>query len=136
MSQSPVVELLDDHGAAMLDIADRLFDAILAGDIDALRGIYAPDAVIWHNTDGVEERLEQHLRVAGWMSKIIPDLRFEEVRRIATPAGFVAQHVVRGRAPSGREAHIPWCAVGTVVNGRITRLDEYLDWRHISMLMR
>jgi ketosteroid isomerase-like protein len=128
--------VLDDHAEAMLALADRLFAAVLAGDIDALRAIYAPEAVIWHNTDGVEERVEEHLRVAAWMAKIISDLRFDDVRRVATSEGFVAQHIVRGRTPSGREANIPWCAVGTVVDGRITRLDEYLDWRHISMLMR
>ena len=36
-----------------LDVAERLFKAIEAADIDAVREIYAPDAEIWHNTDGL-----------------------------------------------------------------------------------
>ena len=39
----------------MNDIADQLFAAIEAGDIDAVRDLYAPDAVIWHNTDETEQ---------------------------------------------------------------------------------
>ena len=35
-------------------LAARFFAAIEAGDIDAIRAIYAPDARIWHNTDGIE----------------------------------------------------------------------------------
>ncbi|MCC7257297.1 MAG: DUF4440 domain-containing protein, partial [Gammaproteobacteria bacterium] len=32
-------------------LARRFFDAIEQGDIATVRAIYAPDAVIWHNTD-------------------------------------------------------------------------------------
>jgi len=33
------------------DTVIRFFAAIEAGDIDAVRSIYAPDALIWHNDD-------------------------------------------------------------------------------------
>ena len=36
-----------------LDVAERFFKAIEAADIDAVKEIYAPDAEIWHNTDGL-----------------------------------------------------------------------------------
>jgi uncharacterized protein len=44
-----------------LETADRLFRAVEAGDVEALRSIYASDAVIWHNTDGKTESREQNL---------------------------------------------------------------------------
>ncbi len=34
-----------------LEIAERFFRAIEAGNVEAIRAIYAPDAVIWHNND-------------------------------------------------------------------------------------
>ena len=39
---------------AVLALADRFFAAIEAGDLDAVAGIYAPDAVIWHNSTRAE----------------------------------------------------------------------------------
>ena len=48
--------------------------------------------------------------------------------------GFVQQHVVRGRNALGEEFAIPACLVVTVVEGRITRLDEYLDSRHADVV--
>ena len=41
-----------------LEVADRLFAAIEAGDLDAVAALYAPEAVIWHNHDGVEQPAE------------------------------------------------------------------------------
>ena len=38
-----------------LEIAERFFRAIEAGNVEAIRAIYAPDAVIWHNNDNLEQ---------------------------------------------------------------------------------
>ena len=110
-----------------LDLCEQLFSAIMRGDIDAVRAIYAPDAVIWHNNDQIEETPERNLRVLGWVAKNIKDLRYEEMRRHETATGFVQQHVLRGIAPNGTELEVPACIVCEVTDGQITRLDEYLD---------
>lgn len=117
-----------------LDICDQLFSAIMRGDIDAVRAIYAPDAVIWHNNDQLEETPDRNLRVLGWVTKNIKDLRYEEMRRHETSSGFVQQHVLRGIAPNGTALEIPACIVCEVKDGRITRLDEYLDSAHTAAL--
>jgi uncharacterized protein len=117
-----------------LELCDQLFSAIMRGDIDAVRAIYAPDAVIWHNNDQLEETPERNLRVLGWVTKNIKDLRYEEMRRHETPTGFVQQHVLRGIAPNGTALEIPACIICEVKDGRITRLDEYLDSAHTAAL--
>jgi ketosteroid isomerase-like protein len=117
-----------------LDLCDQLFSAIMRGDIDAVRAIYSPDAVIWHNNDQIEETPDRNLRVLGWVTKNIKDLRYEELRRHETPSGFVQQHVLRGIAPNGTALEIPACIVCEVKDGRITRLDEYLDSAHTAAL--
>ncbi len=68
------------------------------------------------------------------MVKNIAELRYEEVRRHATPTGFVQQHVLRGRAPNGTPLEVPACIVCAVAGGRITRLDEYLDSAQLEAL--
>jgi ketosteroid isomerase-like protein len=118
-----------------LEIAERLFTAITAGDIDAVRRLYGPGCVVWHNNDGVEQAAEENLRVLEWVVRNVRDLRYDEVRRQGTPTGFVQQHVVRGTGPRGREIAIAACMVGRVENGRITRLDEYLDSAQVAPLL-
>ena len=116
-------------------VAERLFGAIMAGNVDAVRGIYAPDAVIWHNSDGVEQSVDDNLRVLRWVVRHIGNLRYEAVRCHPTENGFVQQHVLRGTAPNGQALSIPACLVCTVTDGRITRLDEYLDTAHLAPLL-
>ena len=119
-----------------LEVADRLFKAIERGDVAAIRtSVYAPDAKIWHNNDGLTQTVEQNLAVLGWVVANISEIAYTEVRRQPTPAGFVQQHVLRGKLKSsGKEFSLPACIVCEVENGRITRLDEYFDSAHTAAL--
>jgi ketosteroid isomerase-like protein len=126
MTQSP--------SPTALDLAERLFAAIAAGDVDGVRAIYAPGCVVWHNHDAVEQPAEDNLRTLAWVTRNIRDLRYEEIRRQATETGFVQQHVLRGIAPNGKALEVPACVVGTVADGKITRLDEYLDSAALAVL--
>jgi ketosteroid isomerase-like protein len=110
-----------------LELCDQLFSAIMRADVDAIRGIYAEDAVIWHNDDKAEQTPDENLRVLRWVTRNIKDLRYEDMRRHETATGFIQQHVLRGIAPNGTPLDIPACIVCTVVDGRVTRLEEYLD---------
>jgi ketosteroid isomerase-like protein len=125
----------DAHERSMLDLADRFFAAVAARDIHAVRGMYAPDAVVWHNYDRATQDVETNLGVLAAATSAIRDFRYEDVRRTATPSGFVSQHVLRGTAPNGEELDVPSCIVCTVRDGRITRLDEYFDAGHIAPVM-
>ena len=117
-----------------LQLAERLFAAITAGNVDAVRNIYASDAVIWHNNDNNSQNVDQNLAVLGWVVKHVKDVRYEEIRRQATETGFVQQHVLRGIAPNGQPLEIAACIVCVVEDGRITRLDEYLDSAQLKPL--
>ena len=118
-----------------LEVADRLFKAIERGDVAAIREIYAPGAKIWHNNDGATQTVEQNLAVLGWVVGNISEIAYTEIRRQATPTGFVQQHVMRGRVKSsGKDLRLPACIICEVEHGKITRLDEYLDSAHTAVL--
>lgn len=117
-----------------LSIAERLFAAVAAGDVAAVRALYAPDVRVWHNVDNVAQSADENLVVLQWVAANIRDLRYEEVRRQATAEGFVQQHVLRGTIGDGVPVEIPACLVATIRDGRITRLDEYLDSKHTKVL--
>lgn len=115
-------------------LADALFAAIEAGDIDGVRSVYSDDALIWHNNDEVEQTPAQNLVVLQWIVDNLTDRKYEEIRRTITPTGFVQQHVMRFTRKDGTRQEIPACLVVAVSDGHITRIDEYLDSAHISRI--
>jgi len=132
------MEPMTDTDAAndALELADRFFRAVEGGDIDALRAIYAPDAVVWHNHDQREQPVEENLVTLGWIARNLPQRAYTDIQRDAVPGGFVQQHVLRARTKWGVDLVLPammrvWCE-----NGRITRLDEYFDSAQLAVLDR
>lgn len=123
-----------DDAEQFLAIADRLFKAIERGEVNALAEIYAPDAQIWHNTDGKVEAPQQNLSGLRQFVALSSVRAYTEIRRAPTPSGFVQQHVLRAQLKNGREFVLPACIICVVKNGRITRLDEYLDSAPLSAL--
>lgn len=109
-----------------LEIADRFFAAIEAGDVERIKAIYAPDAVIWHNNDQKEQSVEENLRVLGWVVRNLKNRHYRVTRRVAIPGGFMQQHVFEADTANGPFA-MPACIVVEIKGGRISRLDEYLD---------
>lgn len=116
-----------------LDVAERFFRAVEGGDIDAVRSIYAPDALIWHNHDRREQTVEENLRVLRWVARNLPGRRYNIRRRVAIPGGFMQQHVLEAETGNGPFA-MPACIVCEVKDGRITRLEEYLDSVQVGQL--
>lgn len=124
----------DVSESSALEVAERFFAAIDAGDVSAIYDTYAPDAVIWHNFDDVEQTRDENVRMLGWSVKHLGNMRYTDVRRTATDTGFAQQHVLRAINPKGVEIEVPAALFVSVRDGRITRLDEYLDSRHVALI--
>ncbi|CAG0940333.1 limonene-1,2-epoxide hydrolase [Gammaproteobacteria bacterium] len=108
-------------------LARRFFDAIEQGDIATVRAIYAPDAVIWHNTDELDSTPAENAEVLQGFIDRIRERRYENRRVDVFPGGFVQQHLLTGLHRNGQRLRLVACIVCRVSNGRITRLDEYFD---------
>lgn len=115
-------------------IASDLTKAILAGDVDAVSALYHDDAVVWQNTSGRELSKKQMLRIIGFLATGVDGLRYEDVHVQETPAGFVQQHTLCCLSKAGVAVRAAACLVATVHDGRIARLDEYLDSAAIAAL--
>lgn len=120
--------------AAMRDLAQRFFDAIEAGDLDGVRAIYAPNAIIWHNDDEKETSVDDNLGVLTNFVKFLPKRSYQDRRVSVFPGGFVQQHVLHLERRDGQQFTLPACLVCQVENERITRLDEYLDSAAVKKL--
>jgi len=110
-----------------LDFAERFVGAIQAGDTAAVRACYAPDAKLWHNNDGIEQTVDQNMKVLDWFIRTLPDRNYRVLRREALPDGFMQQHVLEATLPDGTKWAMDACVVVKMEGGLITRLDEYID---------
>jgi ketosteroid isomerase-like protein len=115
-------------GYAMTAIADRLFSAIEAGDVDTVAAMFSDDVTVWQLGDGKTRDKSRALRVIDWFVSATVDRHYDVLARQAFDGGFVQQHILHGAALDGtpysmRVAII--IAVGT--DGLITRVDEYFD---------
>ena len=109
------------------ELVAAFFTALEAGDIETLREIYAPDAVIWHNDDLIEQPVEENLKVLQGLHRVVSGLRYDVIRRVAAPDGVLQQHVLRGQLPNGAEVELHAAMYLQVRDGHITRIEEYLD---------
>ena len=113
-------------------LAIGFFDAIQAGDIAAVGNCYADDAVIWHNTDGLENTKAENLAVLAGFIRAIPQRAYQDRRLSVFPGGFVQQHRLQGERRNGAKVTLSACIVCAVADGVITRLDEYFDQAQVA----
>ena len=109
------------------ELVARFFAALEGGDIDTLREICAPDAVIWHNDDLIEQPVEENLKVLQGLHRAVSGLRYDIVRRVPAADGVLQQHVLRGRLANGVEVELHAAMYLQVRDGHISRIEEYLD---------
>ena len=107
--------------------AQKFVGAIQSGDTDTVRACYHPDAKLWHNNDGIEQTVDQNMKVLDWFIRALPDRNYRVTRLEALPDGFMQQHVLEATLPDGTPWKMSACVVIKMENGLITRLDEYLD---------
>jgi ketosteroid isomerase-like protein len=113
-------------------LATRLFDSIEIGDAEGVADCYGPDLVVWHNFDGLEQSREDNLKTLAGLIARISDRRYTDRRLNVFDGGFVQQHVLTGVRKDGVRVSLPGVLVGAVQNGKITRLDEYLDSAQVA----
>jgi len=109
------------------ELCNRFFDAYQDRRVDELAEIYAPDCIVWHNVFGRETTGRDNLSALP-ESYTKQRRRTYDDRTIDTFAGgFVIQYTLHGVRHSGHEGALWVCIVGLCRDGRITRIDEYLD---------
>jgi len=109
------------------ELCERFFDAYENRRVDVLDRLYSHDCIIWHNVFGKDTTREDN--IAG--------MRVDKGQRRRTyndrvinvfHDGFVIQYSLNGVMHDGHVGPALWiCIVGKVRDGKITRIDEYMD---------
>jgi ketosteroid isomerase-like protein len=115
---------------ALRDLADRFVAALEAADVAALDALYAPEAVVWHNYDRVEQTRDRNIESIGRFPKQFRSIQFQNIRRGFFEGGYVQQHVAAGIKADGSTFRVPVCMVVTLRGKQISRVDEYFDSAH------
>jgi ketosteroid isomerase-like protein len=123
-------------GYALASVADRLFSAIEAGDVDAVAAMWSDDVIVWHAGDKRASDKERAMRVIEWFVSVTTERHYDVLDRRFFDGGFVQQHVLRGLARDGTPYSL---RVGIIIavgrDGSITRIDEYFDPADLAPLL-
>jgi hypothetical protein len=109
------------------ELCNRFFDAYESRRVDLLAEIYSPDCIVWHNVFGKETTGAENLAAlpAGYQGQ---RRRTYNDRIINTfDGGFVIQYTLHGVQRNGHKGALWICIVGLCRDGKITRIDEYMD---------
>lgn len=112
---------------AALAAGERLFETVEHGDLEQLRDIFVPGAMVWHNTD--EKQVDVETTIAN-LRKIRSSARmfhYTDIKREPTPSGFVQQHTLLIETADGQQLRDLACCICRVENGRIAHMDAYHD---------
>ncbi len=124
-------------GQALLAVVDRLFAAIEAGDVEGVRACYTDDVAVWHNFDQQSQTASENLTTLTWMVGRLGERRYEIVRRelLGDGRSVLQQHVLHGTVTAtGARLQMPAAMIITGRDGRICRLEEYLDTAQAAVL--
>jgi len=118
------------------ELCQRYFDAVVRHDLHTVAELYAPGFRFWVNLTGAETSREENLKALA-EGRALHRRRTYDDRTIHTfETGFVIQYSVDVVEHSGRRTSLQACVVARCHDGRITRIDEYLDSIHFRARTR
>jgi hypothetical protein len=104
------------------------FDRGITGEPDAMVATYAPGAIVWHNYDRKEVDAIENMAAVGMLTHIVRDMSMDHLRVEEFPGGFVYQFALKGTViANGNPFEMHNVIIASVTDGKITRIDEYVD---------
>ncbi len=114
-------------------VAEALSHAITTRDVEAVDRLYADETVVWHSYDREEQDRVTTLAFLRAFFEKAGEIRYTDIRRVRTEEGYVQQHIIHTTLKDGsRFEPRPVCIVAKVENGKVLRVDEYLESRRIA----
>ena len=109
-------------------IAESFAHALRTGNADDLIGHLAPGAIVWHNHDRQEVDAEATLRGIGALTQLVGDRDLEFGVSPRPPTGSSCSSRAAGTViANGKPFEMQNCVIVSVVDDRVTRIDEYVD---------
>ena len=122
---------------AILDVADRLFEAIERSDVGMIEELWNDDIAVWHSGDARDNDYRRAYAVICWFINRTSRRRYEILDRRVFEGGFVQQHILHATGTDGAVIALRVCIVIALgANGLISRIDEYFDPKDMAALLQ
>ncbi len=113
-------------------IADEFFAAIPTGDRDTLDRLYADDAGVWHNFDGVTQTKAEGLRMLARFAAAV-ESRYEVTQRYVVGDTLIQRHDIHTRVRETGATNVIRVAIFlTIRDGKVRQIHEYLDSSQVA----
>ena len=90
---------------------------------------------MWHNFSNASQDKATNLQVLTGLCESLAEIHYDVVERLQLADGRVLQrHVLRGISETGEETLIPACMLLHIEDGKIVRIEEYLDTAQANRL--
>lgn len=120
--------MMKENARTALEAAARLFAAIESKNVAAVADIYADDIEVWHNFSNRCQDKATNLQTLSGLCASVERIDYEVKERLELQDGRVLQrHILHAVPADGEAVSIPACILIRAENGRIRRIDEYLD---------
>jgi ketosteroid isomerase-like protein len=107
-------------------VIDRSLQTIESGNWDGWRDLVDPDAR-FRVHPGEEQGRDEILASVQRMATAGIRLSYSNIRRIVAPEAVVEEHDTTFTLPDGDKIVVEACVIYRFENGKISRVDEYLD---------
>jgi len=117
--------------ADILAFADKFFDAVAGGEMDAVRRYYRDDVAVWHNFDNLDQDKESNLATLASIPDRYDTFEYADIRHTPIEGGFLRQHVIKA-SRNGKHALVPAILRVYVDNEQVYRIEEYFDYGQLK----
>jgi ketosteroid isomerase-like protein len=122
-----------DHNDVQATV-EKFFSALAAGDLASCEELFTDDAVVWHNFDELEQPKSDALAALSGFAHV--QAEFDIIGRDFVDNTCIQRHVVRLSLPDGSMVTMPAIQRICCLQGRISRIDEYLDSAQLGPLVQ
>lgn len=109
------------------EVAEKWCSLLANKDSAILREIYHENAETWHNYDRKNMTMQEITELVGVIFSTFKEMSFQNIQRSFIENGFVQRHDIVGTHVNGAPLNIAACVFVTVKDGKISRLEEYID---------
>jgi ketosteroid isomerase-like protein len=115
-------------------VLDTFFAAIERADMDQVAALYSDDVSVWHSNDNITQSKTDNLRTLGYLTKRAA-FRYIILERVVSGESVAQRHSVELVSHSdGRKAVSHAAIFFTVRDGKVCRIDEYIDSGSVGAL--
>lgn len=110
-----------------IELIERFFAALEAGDFTTVESIYADDVIVWHNNDNKEKDKAGSMAILHQVFGFLKSPRYEVLRRYVIPGGVAQSHILHATKPDGSTFAIHAAIFFECDDEHIHRLEEFVD---------